>query len=105
MLVNRALFHLHHCSAAFSETNCDKSIAVLPEQANSFSAPICRDYSGMLHHALFILAAAWVLGHSIMKFPFVWLAVGEASTPFINLRYSPLTAVSTALQDQPVICL
>ena len=44
----------------------------------------------MLHHALFILAAAWVLAHSIMKFPFVWLAVGEASTPFINLRYSHL---------------
>jgi len=46
-----------------------------------------RDYSGMLHHALFIVVAAWVLAHSIFKYPFVWLALGEASTPFINLRW------------------
>jgi hypothetical protein len=44
------------------------------------------DMSAIVHHAIFIVAAAYVLGNSIMAFPFVWLALGEISTPFVNLR-------------------
>jgi len=51
----------------------------------------------MLHHALFIVVAAWVLAHSIFKYPFVWLALGEASTPFINLRCQPVAQLGRFL--------
>lgn len=45
------------------------------------------DPSAILHHLLFMLAAAYVLDQSIMAFPFIWLALGEISTPSVNLRY------------------
>ncbi len=45
------------------------------------------DPSAILHHLLFMLAAAYVLDQSIMAFPFIWLALGEVSTPSVNLRY------------------
>ena len=48
------------------------------------------DPSAILHHLLFMLAAAYVLDQSIMAFPFIWLALGEISTPSVNLR-SPLS--------------
>ena len=44
------------------------------------------DPSAILHHLLFMLAAAYVLDQSIMAFPFIWLALGEISTPSVNLR-------------------
>ena len=40
----------------------------------------------MIHHAIFVLVTAYVLAFSIFKFPFVWLSLGEASTPFVNFR-------------------
>ena len=46
-----------------------------------------NDPSGLLHHVLFMPAAAYVLAHSIMAFPFVWLSFCEVSTPFVNLRW------------------
>lgn len=46
-----------------------------------------NDPSGLLHHALFAPCAAYVLAHSIMAFPFVWLSFCEVSTPFVNLRW------------------
>lgn len=45
------------------------------------------DPSAILHHFLFAFAAAYVLDQSIMAFPFIWLALGEISTPSVNLRY------------------
>jgi hypothetical protein len=44
------------------------------------------DKSAIIHHVIFACAAAYVLGHSIMAFPFVWLALCEISTPSLNLR-------------------
>jgi hypothetical protein len=46
-----------------------------------------KDPAGLFHHALFIPAAAYVLAHSIMAFPFVWLSWCEVSTPFVNYRW------------------
>lgn len=46
-----------------------------------------NDPSGLLHHVLFMPCAAYVLAHSIMAFPFVWLSFCEVSTPFVNLRW------------------
>lgn len=45
------------------------------------------DPSAIAHHILFMLAAAYVLDQSIMAFPFIWLALGEISTPSVNLRW------------------
>ncbi|KAK9915790.1 hypothetical protein WJX75_004146 [Coccomyxa subellipsoidea] len=45
------------------------------------------DKSAIIHHVIFACAAAYVLGHSIMAFPFVWLALCEISTPSLNLRW------------------
>jgi hypothetical protein len=44
------------------------------------------DTSALIHHILFSAAAAYVLAHSIMAFPFIWLGLGEISTPSVNLR-------------------
>ena len=44
------------------------------------------DTTAIIHHLIFAAAAAYVLVHSIMAFPFVWLALGELSTPAVNLR-------------------
>lgn len=44
------------------------------------------DVSAIIHHMIFTVATTYVLVHSIMAFPFVWLALGEMSTPFVNLR-------------------
>jgi len=46
-----------------------------------------KDPAGLFHHLLFIPAAAYVLAHSIMAFPFVWLSWCEVSTPFVNYRW------------------
>ncbi len=54
------------------------------------------DPSAIVHHALFMMAAAYVLDQSVMAFPFIWLALGEISTPSVNLRY--LTSASCNLQ-------
>ena len=35
---------------------------------------------------IFALVAAYVLHNSIFKFPFAWLSLCEASTPFVNYR-------------------
>ncbi|CAL5218506.1 g193 [Coccomyxa viridis] len=45
------------------------------------------DPSAIVHHALFMMAAAYVLDQSVMAFPFIWLALGEISTPSVNLRW------------------
>lgn len=66
------------------------------------------DPSAIAHHILFMLAAAYVLDQSIMAFPFIWLALGEISTPSVNLRWGCSVAIplqpSTALSlhDQPL---
>lgn len=44
------------------------------------------DPSAIVHHMVFMFAAAYVLDQSIMAFPFIWLALGEISTPSVNLR-------------------
>ena len=46
-----------------------------------------NDASAIVHHLLFAPCAAYVLAHSIMAFPFVWLSFCEVSTPFVNLRW------------------
>ncbi len=46
-----------------------------------------KDPAGLFHHLLFIPAASYVLAHSIMAFPFVWLSWCEVSTPFVNYRW------------------
>ncbi len=51
------------------------------------------DPSAILHHLLFMMAAAYVLDQSIMAFPFIWLALGEISTPSVNLRYHKFVTV------------
>ena len=45
-----------------------------------------KDPSGTVHHVIFILVTAYVLHNSIFKFPFTWLSLCEASTPFVNYR-------------------
>ena len=54
----------------------------------------------MIHHAIFVLVTAYVLAFSIFKFPFVWLSLGEASTPFVNFRQEP-SLPSVALLASP----
>eukprot|EP00884_Botryococcus_braunii_P004604 jgi/Botrbrau1/14144/Bobra.182_3s0085.1 len=49
--------------------------------------PVLKDNTGILHHLIFIPVTAYVLAHSIMKFPFVWLSFCEVSTPLLNLRW------------------
>lgn len=44
------------------------------------------DPSAIMHHMVFMFAAAYVMDQSIMAFPFIWLALGEISTPSVNLR-------------------
>ena len=44
------------------------------------------DPTAILHHLIFASMTAYVLAHSIMAFPFVWLAFCEVSTPSVNLR-------------------
>ena len=44
------------------------------------------DPTAIIHHLIFAFMAAYVLAHSIMAFPFVWLAFCEISTPSVNLR-------------------
>ena len=43
-----------------------------------------------MHHAIFVLVTAYVLHNSIYKFPFTWLSLCEASTPFVNYRRGAL---------------
>ena len=44
------------------------------------------DPTAVIHHLIFAYMTAYVLAHSIMAFPFVWLAFCEISTPSVNLR-------------------
>ena len=44
------------------------------------------DYVSLFHHALFLTTGALCAAHGFLGFPFAWLAVGELSTPFINLH-------------------
>ena len=46
-----------------------------------------QDPTAILHHFIFLLAATYVVAHSIMAYPFSWLAFTEVSTPFLNIRY------------------
>ena len=55
------------------------------------------DPTAIIHHVIFALMAAYVLAHSIMAFPFVWLAFCEVSTPSVNLRCGPRPAASPGL--------
>lgn len=58
------------------------------------------DPSAIIHHILFMLAAAYVLDQSIMAFPFIWLALGEISTPSVNLRCCSLVQSLIYLHDR-----
>ena len=60
------------------------------------------DPSAIAHHILFMLAAAYVLDQSIMAFPFIWLALGEISTPSVNLRWGCSEGHSTAVLENPI---
>ena len=60
------------------------------------------DPSAIAHHILFMLAAAYVLDQSIMAFPFIWLALGEISTPSVNLRWGCSEGHSTAVLETPI---
>ncbi len=64
-----------------------------------------KDPSGTVHHVIFALVAAYVLYNSIFKFPFAWLSLCEASTPFVNYRRAQRfdslgTSVSLAGREQ-----
>lgn len=59
-----------------------------------------RDPTAILHHFIFLLAAVYVVAHSIMAYPFSWLALTEISTPFLNNRqaiHSGLSAHSATI--------
>ncbi|KAK9822718.1 hypothetical protein WJX81_008315 [Elliptochloris bilobata] len=45
------------------------------------------DPTAIIHHVIFASMSAYVLAHSIMAFPFAWLAFCEISTPSVNLRW------------------
>ena len=45
-----------------------------------------QDPTAILHHFIFLMAATYVVAHSIMAFLFSWLAFTEVSTPFLNVR-------------------
>ena len=47
-----------------------------------------QDPTAILHHFIFVMAAVYVVAHSIMAYPFSWLAFTEVSTPFLNIRYA-----------------
>ena len=47
-----------------------------------------QDPTAILHHFIFLMAAVYVVAHSIMAYPFSWLAFTEVSTPFLNIRYT-----------------
>ena len=47
-----------------------------------------QDPTAILHHFIFLMAATYVVAHSIMAYPFSWLAFTEVSTPFLNIRYA-----------------
>lgn len=49
-----------------------------------------QDPTAILHHFIFLMAATYVVAHSIMAYPFSWLAFTEVSTPFLNIRYHVL---------------
>lgn len=53
-----------------------------------------RDPTAILHHFIFLQAAVYVVAHSLMAYPFSWLALTEISTPFLNLRQVTLNSVS-----------
>ncbi|KAL3143844.1 hypothetical protein ABBQ32_003667 [Trebouxia sp. C0010 RCD-2024] len=46
-----------------------------------------QDPTAILHHFIFLMAAVYVVAHSIMAYPFSWLAFTEVSTPFLNIRW------------------
>lgn len=58
-----------------------------------------QDPTAILHHFIFLMAATYVVAHSIMAYPFSWLAFTEVSTPFLNIRYpSPAIQMQSMLQ-------
>ncbi|DBA95616.1 hypothetical protein WJX82_002044 [Trebouxia sp. C0006] len=46
-----------------------------------------QDPTAILHHFIFLMAATYVVAHSIMAYAFSWLAFTEVSTPFLNIRW------------------
>ena len=57
--------------------------------------PDLGGFDTLLHHVIF-LTCCWFAGKSrAMPFPFSWLIVGEASTPFLNLRWACIKAKKT----------
>lgn len=66
-----------------------------------------HDPTAILHHFIFLMAAVYVVAHSIMAYPFSWLAFTEVSTPFLNIRYAcsntaAALASSCCSKDTPV---
>lgn len=61
------------------------------------------DPTAILHHFIFLMAATYVVAHSIMAYAFSWLAFTEVSTPFLNIRYAWNVASSNTLllPDRP----
>ena len=60
---------------------------LLVTESNYWHGRSLKDPSGTVHHVIFALVAAYVLHNSIFKFPFAWLSLCEASTPFVNYRH------------------
>mmetsp|Transcript_15470 Transcript_15470/g.39413 ORF Transcript_15470/g.39413 Transcript_15470/m.39413 type:complete len:278 (+) Transcript_15470:247-1080(+) len=45
------------------------------------------DRAMLVHHIVFLSACVINLYYKVYRFQFIWLAFGEASTPFVNLRW------------------
>jgi len=46
-----------------------------------------HDWPSLVHHGIYLVVCGYVLHNKFFKFPFVWLMMGEISTPSVNLRW------------------
>lgn len=46
-----------------------------------------KDPEAILHHTVYLVIALYTVSNSYMIFPFTWLCFGEASTPFVSIRW------------------
>eukprot|EP00959_Pyramimonas_sp_CCMP1952_P310810 6504346-Pyramimonas_sp.AAC.1 len=69
---------------------------------------ILKDWPSLVHHAIYLMVCGYVLHNMFFKFPFVWLMMGEISTPSVNLRvirhlnrFSPVCTYRSTLVPPP----
>jgi len=48
---------------------------------------LLKDWPSLVHHVIYLVVSGYVLYHAFFKFAFVWLMMGEMSTPCVNLRW------------------